>query len=251
MIISDKYKYLFIEVPHTGSSALSKELREKYDGQEILYKHANYHEFLKVATPQQKKYFVFAGVRNPLEEVVSDYNKYLTNNDNSYTDPKLLIKNGGWVSERKVELYKMVQANKDFGQFLRASHKTVFTSNANVNKKHCDYILKLETIDDDLTNILKELGVKKARPLPVVNKTKRKGTYKDYYKGDSINYAVKIFGPFMEEWGYELPKEWSGAKVKPYDRMLYKLAKLGRSGYSTLIKGGPLKGLTFIRDKLE
>ena len=70
MIISDTYKYIFLETPRTGSTALSKELREKYGGYEIIHKHANYHEFLKQATPEQKEYYVFMGVRNPLDEVV-------------------------------------------------------------------------------------------------------------------------------------------------------------------------------------
>ena len=67
MIISHKYKYLFVELPLTASTAVSKELRENYDGESILYKHATYHEFLKIASPEEKKYFVFSGMCNPLD----------------------------------------------------------------------------------------------------------------------------------------------------------------------------------------
>ncbi len=32
MIIRHRYKYVFVELPHTGSTAISEELRELYDG---------------------------------------------------------------------------------------------------------------------------------------------------------------------------------------------------------------------------
>lgn len=66
MVISDKYKYLFVELPHTGSTAISRELCEYYDGTQILSKHIFYHQFLKTATPKRKNYFVFSCIRKPL-----------------------------------------------------------------------------------------------------------------------------------------------------------------------------------------
>ncbi len=42
MIISHKYKYLFIELPRTGTTAISKELRERYAGELIYEKHTKY-----------------------------------------------------------------------------------------------------------------------------------------------------------------------------------------------------------------
>ena len=41
MVISHKHRYVFVEIPHTGSHAISKELCEFYDGQIIHRKHAN------------------------------------------------------------------------------------------------------------------------------------------------------------------------------------------------------------------
>ena len=62
MIISDKYRYVFIQTPMTGSSAVAKELMENYDGRAILSKHAVYSTFLANANSEQKKYFVFSGI---------------------------------------------------------------------------------------------------------------------------------------------------------------------------------------------
>ena len=71
MIISHKYKFLFIGLPFSASSAISKELYTKYEGEPYLRKHSLYHEFIKIATIVEKKYFVFAVLRNPMEIVVT------------------------------------------------------------------------------------------------------------------------------------------------------------------------------------
>jgi hypothetical protein len=65
MIISHRHRYVFVEVPRTGSTAVSAELRENYDGHEILRKHASYRDFLRVASEEERGYFTFSAVRNP------------------------------------------------------------------------------------------------------------------------------------------------------------------------------------------
>lgn len=70
VIISDRHRYLFVELPRTGSTAVHRELKARYDGTPILTKHATYRDFLKVATENQKRYFVFSSVRNPLDDAV-------------------------------------------------------------------------------------------------------------------------------------------------------------------------------------
>ncbi len=57
MIISHKHKYLFVELPRTGSTAIYEELCQHYDGTQILFRHATYDDFLKVASEEEKKYF--------------------------------------------------------------------------------------------------------------------------------------------------------------------------------------------------
>jgi len=66
VIISHKYKYVFIGLPLAASTAISKELCEKYDGKPILSKHSIYQDFLKIATKEEKGYKVIACARNPL-----------------------------------------------------------------------------------------------------------------------------------------------------------------------------------------
>ena len=75
MIISHQHKYLFVELPRTGTTAVSRELRLMYAGTRILRKHSSYQEFLRKASDEEKKYFVFTCIRNPLDDAVSHYFK--------------------------------------------------------------------------------------------------------------------------------------------------------------------------------
>ena len=77
MIISHKYKFLFIGLPFSASSAITKDLHAKYEGEPYLRKHSLYHEFIKIATKKEKDYFVFAVLRNPMEIVITTYSKIM------------------------------------------------------------------------------------------------------------------------------------------------------------------------------
>ena len=46
MIISDKNRYVFVEIPHTGSHSIAAELVAHYGGVRIMRKHANLTQFM-------------------------------------------------------------------------------------------------------------------------------------------------------------------------------------------------------------
>ena len=56
MIISYKYKFLFIGLPFSASSAITKELHKEYEGKPYLRKHSLYHEFERVATTKDTRF---------------------------------------------------------------------------------------------------------------------------------------------------------------------------------------------------
>ena len=46
MVIDHRYKFIFVELPLTATSAISKEIREQYGCEPFLNKHATYDDFL-------------------------------------------------------------------------------------------------------------------------------------------------------------------------------------------------------------
>ena len=70
MVISHKYRYIYIESPMTGSTAVAEELVLNYEGVRILRKHALPFELRKEGLILED-YFVFTNIRNPLVSIVS------------------------------------------------------------------------------------------------------------------------------------------------------------------------------------
>ena len=124
MIISHKYKFLFIGLPFSASSAISKELHLQYEGEPFLRKHSLYHEFKKAATIEEQKYFVFAVLRNPMEIAVTVYEKMKANAKGNFTNPELFTENGGHITKKHREVFNFIHDKKAtfkqyFNQFFQ------------------------------------------------------------------------------------------------------------------------------------
>ena len=238
MIISHKYKFVFIGLPFSASSAISKELYLKYDAKPILQKHSLYYEFLKHASEREKKYFVFAVLRNPMEIVVSIYEKMLNNAGGNYTNKKLYKENGGHITKIQRRKFKYIHEKKaNFQQFFLKFHTLPYDNLSSLTLNYCDYIIKYENLDKDYLTALKFCGIKNPTPLPVANKTIGKdASWEKYYLEEIRNHAVYVFGPFMQRYGYDFPKSWEQTKISFYSKILYKLISLLKNIKHTLIK---------------
>lgn len=221
MIISDEHKYLFVELPFTASTAISRELREFYTGRSILGKHSTYREFLRLAKPEQKRYFVFSGVRNPLDEAVSLYVKYRTNPSETYTSPEW------WVTRRMIRRFRWVQAREaSFADYLKRFYWLPYENWASLDHHRFQYVYRLETVVTDFTKILMELGISPVRKLPLVHRTRGKADWQLSYTPDTYGRATRIFGPFMEEWGYTFPTGWPELAIPQHARLLYRSMRI-------------------------
>jgi len=230
MIISHKNKYLFVEVPQTGSVAISHELCDYYDGQTILEKHSFYSDFLKIASPEEKRYFVFAGVRNPLDDTVTWYYKLKTNYGQEFTDPdkrkriKLLRK---FIGTRMFE--DIHEAAMDFQTYFVKYYKFPYNNFASMIYGRYDYLIRFENLQEDFTRVLQLLGLEQKRLLPVRNWTKERGkNFLSYYTPEIIPRAKRVFGPFMKQWGYQFPPQWGEYSSTRWSELEYECVTLIR-----------------------
>lgn len=225
MIISRKNKYIFVESPRTGCSAISAELCQNYDGEHILYKHATYNEFLKVATNEEKEYFAFVGMRNPLDISVSQYFKYKSNHKNNYSSPERLLKNGGFVTEEDVKKYLFIKQNDaDFATYFEKFYDYSIYNNYYLMPRIFDFVIQFESIQESFNAALNAIGLQPVRPLPTVNKTALKDDdFWSYYTPEIFERAIYKFGPFMKEWGYTFPDEWGDAHIPVSSRMKFEM----------------------------
>jgi hypothetical protein len=254
MIISHKYKYLFIETPQTGSTAISKELREHYNGHNILRKHSYYFEFEKIASSEEKKYFTFAGVRNPLDETVSTYLKYLSDHRSHYTDSNKLLTNGKFITAGMIKKYNFVQdKEKTFQDYVKKFYNHTYTNSIDINSKYCDHIIRFEKLSEGFSEVLRKLNIKQVRPLPQINKTEFKDEkkYEQYYTNDIKDHVIKIFGPFMQKWGYNFPEDWNAEKPFLHSLLIYNMSNILRLIYVKHCKTGFLRNAVAIRNLIE
>lgn len=222
MVISHKHKYLFIELYFTGSTAISAELCELYDGEKILNKHSRYHEFLQIATPEEKKYFVFSCIRNPMDTVVSGYMKFKTNHHGKYTNPKEWRKNGGTIIDKNLRLYNKIK-DLTFEEYFNKYHKLPYDNWSHQSHDKFDHIIKFEKIQDDFSQVLNKLNIPQKRLLPQKNKTSQKDSFIKYYTPKIKERAIFVFGPFMQKWGYSFPDEWNVKKISTASKILFNI----------------------------
>ena len=215
MIISHKYKFLFIGLPFSASSAISKELHLNYNGEPFLRKHSMYYEFKNLATQDELNYFVFAVLRNPMEIAITVYEKMKANAKGNFTNPELFLENGGYITKKQRNKFNFIKDNNStFQEYFIKFHQKPYDNLSSLTIKNCDFVIKYETIARDYQLALIKAGVSNPKPLPVANKTVgKKNDLLEYYTNDIKEISIAVFGPFLEKYNYSFPKEWGEVKI--------------------------------------
>jgi sulfotransferase famil protein len=223
MIISHKHKYLFVEIPHTGTTTIREELCEHYDGQSILWRHSYYSDFLRRASSEERKYFVFCSIRNPLDVTVSQYFRMVTNHHEIYTNPEITKKRSSRDQRRERTLYEALQKSRlDFQTYFLKFYNRPYNSWASLMVGKFDYLIRFENLQEDFAQLLNHLGLEPKRPLPVRNSTReREKDFRSYYTPEIIPRVKQVFGPFMKQWGYQFPPEWGEAPIAWQQQLVF------------------------------
>ncbi len=225
MIISHKYKFLFIGLPFSASSAISKELYLEYEGRPLLKKHSIYYEFRKIANDEELNYFVFAVLRNPMEIAVTVYEKMKANAKGNFTNPDLFVENGGHITRKQRRAFNFIHNKKaTFQQYFNKFFDKPYDNLASLTLDNCDYVIRYNNIREDYLTALKKAGVLNPRPLPVANKTVgKKQDMSIYYTQDIKEKAISVFGPFLEKYNYPFPEKWGEVTVPIKSRIQFRL----------------------------
>lgn len=232
MIISHEHRYVFVQVPDTASSAIGKELCARYKGEEILQKHSHLAELAASAHGNDRNYFVFGTIRNPLEIMVARYFKLTVNRYGIFTDPEAWAENGGHVTQGQRERFRFIQeTDADFPAFFREFVPRLYTSPYFTGiSDRFDMVLRHERLDQDFRVALSRVGICAERDIPKYNVTPvKKRPFSDYYTPEIIDRAVSSFGPFMRSWGHDFPPSWGNRRPPRKAVLEYEVGdKVGR-----------------------
>lgn len=162
----------------------------------MLHKHASYREFLRTAGPEEKGYLVFAGTRNPLDCVVTDYFRR---------------KAGERTGDNRLNSEKTIfirENDASFADFVRRYHSH-FHRAGNPLHRGVELLCRFENLQEDFSSILNRLGLEEIRPVPRTNRTKdRTEDFVTYYSREIQPMVTLALGRRMKAAGYSFPEGW-------------------------------------------
>jgi Sulfotransferase family len=232
VVISHEHRYVFVELTHTASAAIRAELCQHYAGEPILAEHSTYRDFLKVATEEEKDYFVFSCVRNPMDIAVTKYFKHKTGH--KYRNPSAPTTRRsnaiGHVLHRRIGRF-VRDGGADFETFFLRLFRLPYNSWACLDHRKFDFVIRFENIEADFEGVLRRIGIEPVRTLPRTNSTReREKDFLTYYRSPRvIERAKRVFAIYMEEWGYEFPESWGAVRISRRDRVAF-------AGWSAILK---------------
>lgn len=223
MIVSRKNRYVYLQLPMTGCTAVGRELVENYDGEEVGRKHSRLAEFLKSANQDEREYFVFGNVRNPFDRIVSHFEKfrsdhdgYLTGGHQSYTSAPIL--------NYQLKRYRYIQqSGATFSNYFRKFYKAIDPKLPPpiLPLDRAAKLLRFESLASDFHEAIEAVGLEPVRTLPVRNvTTKESADYEQYYDAGCRKLAVAALGPWARHWGYDVP---FGLSVPAYSQAIFDL----------------------------
>ncbi len=230
MVISEKYNYCFIEYPRSASYAIRNELLTNYAGEDYLEKHGSLKSFKKSLPTGHKDYFVFCSIRNPLRDLISVYNVN-KNNSSGRATPEFWKNYQWYIRYRELRRAKFFQYSDDtsFPCFFDELFHLPYVKPriiAELSQDNYDYIIKVESLQNDFSIVLKKMGITQVREVPFSNvSTTREKDIDVYYPPHLRKKAVRVLGPMMKYMGYDFPHHWDVSSPPLYSRLYFELVK--------------------------
>lgn len=210
MLISYKYKFIFIHIPKNAGNSIRKALVKyselPYESlptkllQVIKLKPAssNFNGHVsakdirkKIGDEQYENFFKFAFVRNPWDRLVSTYEYILQ------TKPH--------------PQHNLVKAMGSFENFVeyetRSSNQGEFQKGRVTDERGeliVDFIGRYESLSSDFMKICEIIGINEE--LPHLNSSKKRESYLEYYNPKNLNLVAEKFRDEIELFGYDVPE---------------------------------------------
>lgn len=185
--VSHESKFIWFRVAKVGTQTIFHHLEENDVSLDV-----GKSSYLHYPMNQYEDYFKFAFVRNPWDRLVSCWhNKVVEANYFRFSEP---------------EHEKM----KDFENFVihvseldvEVSDRHVQLQSALIDLNQVNYIGRMESFNDDLTNVFQKIGLNKKKRKPRNVSPSRK-PYQEYYSEELAETVYRTYKKDIQIFGYE------------------------------------------------
>ena len=184
-MISHKHRFIFIEVPKTGTTTICSILKNNFDAVQP-YKHLDIEQYKEKFPKETSSYFKFSFVRNPWSRVVSLYHRKEGMQMKSEMTFSEFV---GWI-RLATDTCIMPTPKKYMIDFFKID-----------NKLKMDFIGKFENLQEDFNTICDKIGIPQQQ-LSHKNPTKHK-YYTEYYDEETKQIVAEKYAKDIEYFGYE------------------------------------------------
>ena len=205
MIINPKRKFVFVCVPKTGSTSLSKHfvkidnlgVRKSWFKQQWHWPMKEIKRDFQSEFPLIDEYFKFAFHRNPWDRLISSYIEFTAD------EGHLLI----WSQPLKDQYENFEEFVMDFEESEWRQHinlrPTCFYTHNRKGQSMVDHIAMYSNFDEELKYIFERLGLRvEDMEKKKYRKTNRASDYRQYYTNDKMIEVVRrCFAQDIEEFG--------------------------------------------------
>jgi len=221
MIISKKYKFIFIHIPKTGGCSVESALMSHLGKEDLITDRMNYQhkkinakfcniphhvtlrDFHELTHNRYKDYYKFAFVRNPYDRMVSMYSFYSQ------------LKNGK-VGESEFEKFNIwllgeeniINPKLNLKAQNQWKNKPQVEWVVNNNKIDVDFIGRMETFDSDLLTIGRKIGMN-IEKIPHKNKSKH-SHYSNFFSAEAKRKTEKEYMDDFKKFNYTWSSEKNG-----------------------------------------
>tara|TARA_Y100000385_G_C13046150_1_gene617570 strand:- start:383 stop:1060 length:678 start_codon:yes stop_codon:yes gene_type:complete len=201
--VSHQHKFIYFEVPKTGTSSLLALLRQHLELETMKGRY----DFLNHAD-----YIRFAFVRNPWDRILSCYLNKIKQDKNfqskHFTDGVM----------KKFHRFNAFYAGMPFTEFLRAvagipdcdadghfaSQYTRLVQNKELVVTH---LARFENYQREVKHFLKMIGIEGDIELPHLNRTMKRMPYSGYYNAETIRLVEERYGEDIQRFEYHFGGE--------------------------------------------
>lgn len=194
IVISHKYKFVFVHIPKNGGCSIIDALLPFCDEDVFKYGHAFQSQYYN-KFPEVQDYYQFAISRNPFDRVVSAYH-YLKCGGMVEDDLRVMHE----LNLNEISFYEFALRLKDLDISKRYQHLMPQLRWLDHDLTNID-VFSLEEIESSFSIICEKIGINK--PLLKKLNTSNHDDYKKYYNHTSYNIVYKKYFDDIARLGYE------------------------------------------------